>query len=240
MNRCQNDECKRPFAPGQTVFVTNIKEKMDSGALKNQRVHLCCPECRETVEKKVEQADMFPLHETTTFSVEEIHVGGVQLMGMPNNIKDGDVHLKLLISIPFGGVSADRIFKFTEKCSLTLTKGGLGEYETEPGQGDGDEITDSLAATLALKEGASTRWAERSKNSMTDSEIKLAIVEEFGDKGETTLNDKTKVYFEGGNEPKIWIGIEMSEPATLSGRKLVKAVRAIYGIQKPEKPEKKA
>ncbi len=228
MNRCQNDDCKRPFAPGQIVLVTKIKD--------TPLVHCCCKECRDAVEGKCAQGDMFPIHQTATFKIDEVRIAGAQLKALPNTIKDGDVHTELRIGIPTGIVSVDKILEFTDRFALTLAKEDIVDYITEPGQGDEeDKIVAALAATLALSEGATDRWAERSKNPMADKELKVVIAEEFGLVGNFTLEGGGKVHFEGGAEPKFWLNVEPTEQPTLSGRDLVKMVRRIIGISKPEK-----
>lgn len=228
LNRCENDDCKRPFAPDQVVYVTKITDV--------PLLHCCSSECRTAVEAKLAQGDMFPNHQLAMFKINRVIIPDAFLRALPNTIKDGDVHTELKIAIPFGVVPTDEILSFRDRCTVTLSTEDIVGYESEtiPGE-DKDELANNLAATLALKEGAASRWAERSANPMTDKELKLAIAEEFGITGDTTLNDTVKVHFEGGEEPKIWIGIETNEPPTLGGRKLVKLVRQIYGIPKPEK-----
>jgi hypothetical protein len=70
---------------------------------------------------------------------------------------------------------------------------------------------------------------------MGDKELKAAIAEEFGVKGEAMLSPEIEVYYEGGAEPKFWYNITPTEPPTLSGRDLVKRVRKLMSIIKPEK-----
>jgi hypothetical protein len=236
--KCQNDDCKRPFAPGQIVYVTSIKETLDSGGVSRTMMHCCCPDCRATVEKKVAQADMFPLHQIAKFQVEQVQIPDAYLRAMPNTIKDGLVHSELRIAIPYGIVSTDEILGFRDRCNLTLSRSDIVDYETEPGQETPDEkeaIDTGLAAALALMEGATDRWAERSNAPMTDKELKAAIAEEFGLKGDAMLGPDTQIYFEGGAEPKFWYNVPPTEPPTLSGRDLVKRTRKIMSIIKPEK-----
>lgn len=101
---CQNDECKRPFAADQTVFVVINDEGV--------RVNCCSITCAKEIEARLKQQDMFSRSEKMIYKVDQMSITNCRLLGIPIAMtSDGGTKTHLKVDVPFG-VSIDRVLDF--------------------------------------------------------------------------------------------------------------------------------
>ena len=88
----------------------------------------------------------------------------------------------------------------------------------------------ALIKALHLTTDGAERWAGASQ--IDDHQLRVRISEEFGIAGGFAMTG-TRVEYWGGLHPEIEIQIGEQAPITLSGRKLLSAVRDALKLQRP-------
>ena len=82
---------------------------------------------------------------------------------------------------------------------------------------------------------AKGRWDSRRKRGMTDEELKLAISEEFGISGGSSMHGGHSQ--SGGKNPRFWdVNVPLQKKPTLQGKALINKVRDLMKIPAAEKP----